>query len=347
MRAGVAPRDYKAENADWAALVAAVDRWTTADEEASIAYALGRTSASSSSTAGPTAAEKEARRGATEAVARAKRAYALLYQALSDELRRLVAHVPQGDAYGLWSWLEKRFQSTEQDNVGDLWDQFTTLYQADDESFDQYKARVDHVLRSARARQGQAVRGPVCSPSAVEAVCPLQPGRAGAEGQRQAEGGRKIDWDEIVAFVNNHERSEQRLNGDDDARRTCDGGDDAGRTARRPRTARRRRASASTAARRGTSPATARRRAGRDSTRTGDDDGADGRDDDGRRRQRRQVRRQVRRQGRQRQGRHEVRQHAGHRHARLGNEFLGRCTAVRLRGGVRPTPTSNPTRSTT
>ena len=25
----------------------------------------------------------------------------------------------------------------------------------------------------------------------------------------------KIDWDEIVAFVNNHERSEQRLNGDD------------------------------------------------------------------------------------------------------------------------------------
>ena len=25
----------------------------------------------------------------------------------------------------------------------------------------------------------------------------------------------KMDWDEIVAFVNNHERSEQRLNGDD------------------------------------------------------------------------------------------------------------------------------------
>ena len=56
MRAGVAPRDYKEENADWAALVAAVDRWTTADEEASIAYALGRASASSSSTAGPTVA---------------------------------------------------------------------------------------------------------------------------------------------------------------------------------------------------------------------------------------------------------------------------------------------------
>jgi len=46
-------------------------------------------------------------------------------------------------------------------------------------------------VRSARARQGQAVCGAVCSPFAVEAVCPLQPGRAGAEGQRQAEGRRQ------------------------------------------------------------------------------------------------------------------------------------------------------------
>jgi hypothetical protein len=147
MRAGVTPRDYRRENADWAALVEAVDRWAMEDEDKSIAFALGRGTATSSTgaVAGPTATEKEARIGASEAVVRGKRAYALLYQALSDELRRLVAHVAQGHAYGLWSWLEKRFQSTEQDNVGDLWDQFTTLYQADDESFDEYKARVDHV----------------------------------------------------------------------------------------------------------------------------------------------------------------------------------------------------------
>ena len=173
MRAGVAPRDYKEENADWAALVAAVDCWTTADEEASIAYALGRASASSSSTAGPTAAEKEARRGATEAVARAKRAYALLYQALSDELRRLVANVAQGDAFGLWSWLEKRFQSTEQDNVGDLWDAFTQLSQESDESFDQYKARVDHVfglLAHAKDKPSAGLYAHRCNPKQLDSM---------------------------------------------------------------------------------------------------------------------------------------------------------------------------------
>src|SRR6185437_926282 len=99
-----------------------------------------------SSKAGPSAAEKEARRGAADAVARTKKAYALLYQALPDELRRLVAQVPQGYAYGIWSWLEKRFQSTEQDHVGDLWDEFTKLAMEEDESFDVYKARVDRVF---------------------------------------------------------------------------------------------------------------------------------------------------------------------------------------------------------
>ena len=74
MRSGVAQRDYAEENTDWLALVAAVEQWTRADENASIAYALGRGSSSSSSKAGPSAAEVEARRGASEAVARTKKA---------------------------------------------------------------------------------------------------------------------------------------------------------------------------------------------------------------------------------------------------------------------------------
>jgi len=215
MRAGVAPRDYKEENADWAALVAAVDRWTTADEEASIAYALGRASASSSSTAGPTAAEKEARRGATEAVARAKRAYALLYQALSDELRRLVANVAQGDAFGLWSWLEKRFQSTEQDNVGDLWDAFTQLSQESDESFDQYKARVDHVFGLLAHAKDKPSAGLYAHRLLWKLSARYNPAVLALKASGKLKDAGKIDWDEIVAFVNNHERSEQRLNGDD------------------------------------------------------------------------------------------------------------------------------------
>ena len=216
MRAGIAPRDYKEKNADWAALVAAVDRWTTADEEASIAYALGRMSASLSSTVtAPTAAEKEARRGAAEAVARARRAYALLYQALSDELRRLVANVALGDAYGLWSWLEKRFQSTEQDNVGDLWDAFTQLSQEGDESFDQYKARVDQVYGLLAHAKDKPSAGLYAHRLLWKLSARYNPAVLALKASGKLKEAEKINWDEIVAFVNNHERSEQRLNGDD------------------------------------------------------------------------------------------------------------------------------------
>lgn len=219
LRAGVTTRDYREENPDWAALAAAVDQWARAEEEASIAYALGRVAAvSSSSTSsagtGPSAAEKEARRGAIEAVARTRRAYTLLYQALSDELRRLSASVPQGDAYGLWSWLEKRFQSTEQDSIGDLWDEFTQMSQGDDESFDAYKARVDRVyglLTHAKDKPSPGLY-------AHRLLWKLSPRYNAAVLALKASGKLKvaaaIDWEEIVAFVNNHERSEQRLAGE-------------------------------------------------------------------------------------------------------------------------------------
>jgi len=219
LRAGIAERDYKEKNDDWPALVAAVDSWVRADERASIEFALGRLSASaakSSGAAGPTAAEKEARRGVVEMVTRTKKAYALLFHALSDELRRLVASVPQGDANGLWSWLESRFQSTEQDNVGDLWDQFTKMEQEDDECFDRYKARVDHVYSLLAHAKDKPSPGLYTHrllwklrPKYTPAVLALKASGKLSEPQ-------KIVWDEIASFINNHERSEQRLNGRDD-----------------------------------------------------------------------------------------------------------------------------------
>lgn len=218
MRAGVALRDYRQENADWAALVAAVDRWTTEDENASIAYALGRATAGSAGiAAGPTAAEKEARRGATEAVARTKRAYALLYQALPDELRRLVAHVPQGDAHGLWSWLERRFQGTEQDHVGDLWDQFTALCQADDESFEEYKARVDHVYGLLVHAKDKPSAGLYAHRLLWKLAAAYSPAVLALKASGKLKDAEKVDWGEIVAFVNTHERSQARLDGVDGA----------------------------------------------------------------------------------------------------------------------------------
>ena len=49
MRAGVTARDYKEENVDWAALVAAVETWGREEESASFALALGRTATAASS----------------------------------------------------------------------------------------------------------------------------------------------------------------------------------------------------------------------------------------------------------------------------------------------------------
>ena len=223
MRAGIVARDYKVENKDWAALVEAVDRWAIEDESASIAHALGRTSTSASSsssstkssTAGPSAAEKESRRGAVEVVVRTKKAYGLLFTALTEDLRRLAAHVSQGDAYGLWSWLEKRFQNTEQDNIGDLWDQFTGMSQESEETFDEFKARVDQVY----GLLAHAKDKPSAGLYAHRVLWKLSHRYSVAVLALKASGklkdADKIDWDEIAAFINNHERSELRLNGDD------------------------------------------------------------------------------------------------------------------------------------
>ena len=219
LRAGVTTRDYKEENKDWAALVKAVEDWARADEDASVAYALGRSVASASASSsskgqGPSSAvaEKEMRRGATELVGRTKKAYTMLYAALSEELRQLVEHVAQGDAFGLWSWLERRFQNTEQDNIGDLWDKFTTLSQGEEETFDQYKARVDrvyHLLAHAKDKpsMGQYTHRLLWKLNArhKSAVLALK----AADKLKDAD---KINWLEIVNFINDHERDEQRMN---------------------------------------------------------------------------------------------------------------------------------------
>lgn len=222
LRAGVTTRDYSVENVDWAALVAAVDRWAIDDEQASFDHALGRVSSSATSSGAAVKTEKEkqtekeARRGASEAVARAKRAYALLYQALSDDLRRLVASagVSQGDAYGLWSWLEKKYQSTEQDNVGDLWDEFTGLTQGDDESFDEYKARVDRVYGLLAHAKDKPSPGLYAHRVLWKLSRRYNPAVLALKASGKLKDAVKIDWPDVVSFVNNHERSEVRLDGD-------------------------------------------------------------------------------------------------------------------------------------
>lgn len=245
LRSGVATRDYAVLNPDWVALVSAVDRWAIDGEAVSIAHALAGAGIASSSSAkksasvsGPDVAEKEARRGAVDAVGRTRLAYGLLHHALPDDLRRLVAHITQGDAWSLWSWLEKRFQSTEQDNIGDLWDQFTALKMEDGgdhtalgagastgtgtteygsgmaESFDQYKARVDHVY----GLLAHAKDKPSAGQYAHRLLWKLAPRFNAAVLAMKMSGllkdADKIDWSEVVVLMNNHERAEFKLSAD-------------------------------------------------------------------------------------------------------------------------------------
>ena len=223
MRAGILARDYKVENKDWAALVAAVDRWAMDDESASIAHVLGRTSTSSSSTTSTTASTttstpaKEARRGAEEVVARTKKAYSMLFAALPEELRRLVAHVSQGDAYGLWSWLERRFQNTEQDNIGDLWDKFTGLSQESEQTFDEYKASVDHVYGLLAHAKDKPSAGLYAHRVLWKLSHRYNAAVLALKASGKLKDADKIDWAGVVAFINDHERSESRLNDDRDS----------------------------------------------------------------------------------------------------------------------------------
>ena len=84
-----------------------------------------------------TAEVKADRLTLTANVERSHKAFGSIYSALTEDLHLQVAHLPQGWAYGLWMWLERKYQSTEADSVGVLLTRWVSLAQTEDESFDQ------------------------------------------------------------------------------------------------------------------------------------------------------------------------------------------------------------------
>ena len=114
-------------------------------------------------------------------------------------------------AYGLAHWLETKLQSTEQDNVGELLAQWVALRQEDDESFDAYRARVNHVL----ALLDHAKEKPSARQHAFMLLDRLQPRyRPAVLALKLGDLLKKpdeIEWDKVAAFVNQHERNEQRI----------------------------------------------------------------------------------------------------------------------------------------
>jgi hypothetical protein len=156
MRHGIEERDYAREIAQWKALAAAVQTDAEADEQEAIALVLGAASSAMPPVKrqAHTPEEAKARKNIADLISRSRKAFGYLYSALPVELRPLVADVPQGYAYGIWSFLEKRYRNTEQDSVMALWERITTIAQEPDETHDVYKARVDSVAELlAHAKQ--------------------------------------------------------------------------------------------------------------------------------------------------------------------------------------------------
>jgi hypothetical protein len=146
---------------EWLDMSSRTEKW--ADEALAEALALVSSSGTSSLQA-PMQSKLskehiEARRLVSSTVERSRKVYGVLYTALPEELRPLVGHIAQGWAYGLWHWLETKYQSTEEDNVNVLFRQWSNLEQEVGESFDAYRARVNKLFSLLKdAKEQPSVR---------------------------------------------------------------------------------------------------------------------------------------------------------------------------------------------
>jgi hypothetical protein len=208
----------------WLALQQAVKQWEEEKLAAAMDALLGAeltatgsmtthasASSVSASASGKLSDEDAAQRKLLrELVERSTRVYGVLYAALPEELRKQAESIPRGFAYGLWHWLQTKYQSTEQDHAAALLQEWMTLQQQDDESFDAYRARVDKLfslLEAAKEPLSRRMYSVVLldrlQPHYRQAVLALKAGG-------QLKDPKTVEWDTIVAFINTHEREENR-----------------------------------------------------------------------------------------------------------------------------------------
>jgi transposase InsO family protein len=157
---------------------------------------------------------KAARRVVSQMVERSRKVYGHIFAALPEELRAQVeTALPQGWAAGLWRWLEDKFQSTEEDRVGDLLAQWIGLRQTD-ELFDAYAARVDKLkmlLESAKETQSERMYGYMLLDRLLPPYKPAVLALKASGSVKEAVTNKS--WEKVKAFINTHERDEQRLDG--------------------------------------------------------------------------------------------------------------------------------------
>jgi len=226
LKVGVKEAAYQRPITRWQELCTLIQKWDDARFNDAMSAELDGASSKSASSESKDAAKPDEgnRKAIKELMDTSQKAYGYLYEALSDELRALVKGVPFGYAYGLWKFMEDKFQNTEQDNIADLYKRWSELAIGSEESFESYKARVDEVNRlleqaSDKPSAGQYAyvvldKAAMLQPKLKPAVLALRVSSAAsgsATDRFKLSDPKHINWDEVVKFISNHERSENRM----------------------------------------------------------------------------------------------------------------------------------------
>ena len=224
MQHGIEESDYAHAIPAWREIVVAVVDDAAERRALAIATLLGSSAAAAgskqaSASSAPVvkteqlpAEQAAAKKEVSEMIARSRKAYGFLFAALPVDLRPLIADVPQGYAFGVWDFLEKKFRSTEQDTVMSLWERYVRLAQEADETFDVYKARVDSVLELLT----HAKQVPPAELYATLLLWRLHPRYATAvltlKTSDRLKDVARVDWPSIAQFMAEYERSHLGLN---------------------------------------------------------------------------------------------------------------------------------------
>jgi hypothetical protein len=150
---------------------------------------------------------KAARATVTAHVERSQKAYGSIYSAMPEYLRLEITHnITQGWAFGLWGWLERKFQSTEADNVSTLLMKWVHLEQKPRESFDAYRARLNEVAALLKHAKEEISPSMYCL-FLLERLQPIYtPVILALKNGTHLKDKSAVDWDAVTVLINAHER---------------------------------------------------------------------------------------------------------------------------------------------
>lgn len=218
MRIGLKEADYAHPIPEWVKINVVLDLHEKKERKEAMDSVMGITtsvSSSSTTTASTTTTGEEMIKKVKEIVKRASQAYSILFNSCPEHMRLLIQSpaIPFGYAYGIWELLEKKYRNTEQDSVGALWQQYTSLSQGESESFADYRARVDSIITLLTHAKQVVPDGLKCHIMTDR----LQPQYSNIvlvmKSTKQLIDPTKIDWNDVATFINTQERNMEQMTG--------------------------------------------------------------------------------------------------------------------------------------